>query len=411
VVWLIVGLELLGLWVTVDRSLTTTGEVIADTEVGLPATVEGRVLEVLVKDGQWVEKGEVLVRFDTSAIERRLENLDRQIAFHEEEVDRLRSELSSLQDKWAAKRRETEASFTPEEVAQKESERAAMERHWKTKLDEARANFRLAQLEKDRIEEELENKVKLEGLAFQSLEIKDLRHQLAIAKEQVRLRRLQYDRSKAERSLDLEKAQTALNDAKKQLEQRERSLAALEAEQALELQRLQTQIDKERRTRAELRSRRLTEEETLTLCEVTAPWDASVVAKPEVGVFVSKGGDLLELATTADLRFRTWVAEEHVADLRLDQPCLVKLDAFPYMRYGAFSGKVVEIGVQPEVREESDGEKELQVDVLLDDPRSPVNIRGQEGDFYLMPHLTGSVDITVERDVPFLVMLLRRLYE
>ncbi len=68
------------------ESISASGQVVAESEAGLSLTTSGRVDQVLVAVGETVNAGDVLVRLDTAALERRLASAELDVTIAEADL-------------------------------------------------------------------------------------------------------------------------------------------------------------------------------------------------------------------------------------------------------------------------------------------------------------------------------------
>jgi HlyD family secretion protein len=68
------------------ESISASGQVVAESEAGLSLTTSGRVDQVLVTVGETVNAGDVLVRLDTAALERRLASAELDVTIAEADL-------------------------------------------------------------------------------------------------------------------------------------------------------------------------------------------------------------------------------------------------------------------------------------------------------------------------------------
>jgi HlyD family secretion protein len=119
------------------------------TEIDIAAKLAGRISEILVREGQFVRRGEDLVKMDTSVLEAQLREAKAQLEQAQVTVETARSQVSQ---------RESEKATAEAVVAQREAELAAarqrfsraeqlVKQGWATqqRLDDDRAAFESAQ--------------------------------------------------------------------------------------------------------------------------------------------------------------------------------------------------------------------------------------------------------------------------
>lgn len=409
-VWFVVLLEVLGLLVRLDRTVTAPGRIVARTEANLFAPLDGKVAEVMVRNNQRVKFGTPILKYDVSSTRARLDVMRHEAIGHHETITRMQEEMRAIETQGACKLDEVRATSPEGELARVVSEQEALVAQWDTRLAEAQLELAVSRLEQRRIERELERRAKLAGVSVARVELDALQDALDVAVSRVSLEEARTTRAEADRRVALEAHTTRHRRLAQDLERHRRELARIEAEGQLERERIATRIQTLSREATDIQLRIAAEEEVLGKAEVRAPWDATILVEVEPGIVVSRGAVLFRLVMANDLRFRADVPEGTLVDVQPGQTAVIKLDAFPHMRYGTWSGHVHELSSQLT----RDGEPAslratLQVDVVLAAPRAPASGgSGVSGE--LLPNLSGTAEITVERDVPFLVLLVRQLY-
>ncbi|MDA1000239.1 MAG: efflux RND transporter periplasmic adaptor subunit [bacterium] len=290
----------------IGRRVTATGTLFAQSDVKLMAQAEGRVLEVLVREGDRVRKGQVLARFDDTLI--RIE-----LALAESERAAVR-----------ARRKKMEAGFLPEEIAAVVAEvsqaRAALDR---TRAEVAATRARLKEAES--------NAQSLESL---------------------------YKRGVVSR-LEWIKVTAELNRARAEVNERQARLAEDSArirvvEERLKIKRIGSRPEDVEAARAEeqkaihkvqfLRVR-------LGYFQIQSPISGVVAERNiEPGDLAVEKAHVLSLAHIRTLRLRARVSELDLPALRVGQEVVIQVDAYPDRH---FRGKLTRLfpRVDPQSRQ------------------------------------------------------------
>jgi multidrug resistance efflux pump len=276
----------------------------------LSAIVGGRVVEVKVREGDEVKKGDVLVRFDTERLANEIARQEQKLRLAEEELGKF-GQMDALQTR------------------QYEATRAKAE---------AERNLLLETLKRNK--------------ERQSAEAKEIEVELTTARDDEARLRLLVDRRAAARA-DLTAAATrrqALENRLErarvpaeegQLETARQSLALLERDNAIRQEELnlkrsakQTEVQS-----AKLELAALTKQRDHAL--LRAPIDGVVAwADVKVGELVPQGKVILEVAEEKGFIFEAVVPSEEIGLLKVGMTARVKLDAFDYQKYGVVPGVV-----------------------------------------------------------------------
>jgi membrane fusion protein, hemolysin D len=276
----------------------------------LSASAGGRVIEVKVKEGDEVKKGDVLVRFDTERLANEIQRQEQKLRLAEEELAKF-AQMDQLQTK------------------QFEATRAKAE---------AERNLLLETLKRNK--------------ERQTAEAKEIEVELVTARDDEARLRLLVDRRAAARAdliaastrrqaLEnrLERARVPAEEG--QLETARQSLALLERDNAIRQEELNL---KRSAKQTEVQSAKL---ELVALTKqrdhavLRAPIDGVVAwADVKVGELVPQGKVILEVAEEKGFIFEAVVPSEEIGHLQVGMPARVKLDAFDYQKYGVVPGTV-----------------------------------------------------------------------
>lgn len=377
--------------VTVERgaivaAITPTGEVYAPRLAQLSFDVNKiPLIELNVTPGQQVEKGEVLARIDTTALERAITQAEADLTIAQSELEKAETpytELDRQQAKLAVSQAEValaeardnlDALRNPDIEAAKAAVRDAM-----VELESAQRDLLITQKSstvsqnvRDREYEhswyEVNYGEKLKEYEAGEISKEELdRHwnNLLTAKERLDTVRAQAASTLANAENRVTKAEEALRDARE-------SLATLQAgPDPLELTRAQNQVTqaeialtKAQASLAEIEagpdpkdievaqarvvSAQATLEEARAALEaatLTAPFDGTVISVgAEVGDLVSSNTIVVTLADLSDLRVRAIMDETDISQVEVGQEAEITFDAFPGRR---FRGQVLEVPLQ-----------------------------------------------------------------
>ncbi|MBI3997692.1 MAG: efflux RND transporter periplasmic adaptor subunit [Armatimonadetes bacterium] len=357
-----------------NRFIEGSGTIEA-TQVQIAGKMPGRVKEVLVRSGDQVKAGAVLVRFDTQEV-------DAQIAQASAAVEVARARVAQAEAALRAQR--TQASSAIEQA--RAAERAAQARvpqadsavtltqeQWEQQLAQARAAVATAEAARaaatanraavraslQRAEQDLARAVALyrEGaVAAQAIDaaraaVDVLKAQEAAAAAQEAAAARQVEQARATLALVLaSQRQVAIRQqdvsvAKAQEDQARAAAAGARSTRDLVAQRQQDLAA----ARAALAQAEATLGYTHALAAnaiLTSPIDGVVLSRNiEPGEVVAAGVPLLAVADLRSVWLRIFVPEDRVARLKIGQSAEVFVDAFPNR---PFAGQVSEIASQAE---------------------------------------------------------------
>ena len=255
----------------IDEVVTVAGQLEAvggSTEVNSP--VGGQVAQILVKDGDTVRKGQLLLRFDTRQALSEQTNLRRTIILEEREVT---SKLASLQS-------QIRVLASRREVLRKKLNTSTMMTAELKRLVDVGGYQRLTYLQ------ELDRRFELE-------------RQLADVDQQEEQNRLQ-----------------AAN----------------------------TQVESDKRL-SQLRSNLKKTEVQIAYQNIHSPSDGIVFNfKAKVQTVIPAADVILNIVPQKGLNAKIWVPNKDIANIKQGQKAKVRVDAFPYQRYGELEGTVIKVG-------------------------------------------------------------------
>jgi len=298
--------------------------------------LEGRVVEALVKEGDQVNKGDLLLRLDTSLI-------DNEIAKQTYTIESGNAELAELY----------KLSTLLDERTKVAKEQATAE-----------LNHLLAEHER--------------AVKRQESEIRRATATLAKSQDHARRTRLLFNKKVAvEASLIEAQAQLtqdveALEQAKLPLDEgaiavRRQALQLVDREHHLkhaeQMARIAVREGAVKAAQKELATRQYERQHA----KLSSPIDGVIVkGNIKVGDMLKRGEPVLEIAREDSLRFDAQVSTEDVGDLREGMPVNLKLDAYDFQKFGTLAGKVCYISPDSQVSDTtSDGKAYYQVKIEL----------------------------------------------
>jgi multidrug resistance efflux pump len=276
----------------------------------LSASPGGRVVEVGVRQGDVVRRGDVLIRLETERLDNEIAKQRRTIHAGEEELARLShlEELASRQFDVARSRAEAEL-----EQVQREVRRASELRDAEVRL--AEVALRTAEVEEASLRRLVERRVAAPTELFKA------------ATETHRARA-----SLTKARIPVDEGRVAV--LRRSLDGVERDYAIKREELTLRREAKKAEVEA---ARLELANRELERGHAI----LRAPIDGVATAGDvKVGDLLEAGKPVVEIARQEGFHFEAEVPSEAVARLRVGIPARILLDAFDYQRYGALEGMV-----------------------------------------------------------------------
>ena len=373
VIWAVIG--------TVDRIVVAPGKVATQTPmlVMQPFTTS-KVTEILVKAGDHVVKGQILARFDP--------------AFASADVSSLQQKVDSLTAQ--TQRLEAQLRGLPFNVgADGGAERLTQAQIFSQELNDFNSNLnprdaRLAQIQAQ--------------VQLDETNLPGMQRQLNMAQNVVQM----YDRlarQKAAATLDIMRSQSSFIDAQTRLQNTAGDRARLLQQRAEVQQERQSFIQKWQSDHNQLlvdaRDKLSEAVETLNkanrmqdFTQMTAPVDGIVqeVADRSVGSVLREAETLVTIVPdNANLYVEASVPSRDIGYLKLGDSVRIKLESYPFQRFGTISGVLTVINPDSQLLKENDEKSALvyRVQVKLDDATSALLVRHIQ----LKPGLVASAEI------------------
>lgn len=296
---------------------------IEGTEITVATKLFGRVERLLVREGDRVEKGQLLVVVSSDQLQAQLDSALAEAAASEGEVKREEENLHF----WGSKEEEAGVALmlTAREAAERiDQARASLEA---AEADLVRAEADLEQARKDLVR--YEELYRDRGIPLQVLDHAGAAKQASEA---------QVERAKKE----VERAKAALR-----LAEAGRLLVALR-ERELQSSREMLSQAKEAlataRARAKAAKARVREvEATLGDTRIVSPASGTVITKlVEEGEVVTPGTPLLTLVDLDDLYLKVYIPEPEIGKIKLGSPARIRVDSFPDRFFEAVVSEVAQ---------------------------------------------------------------------
>ncbi len=332
---LLIGLLLWSLVGQLDIVAVAEGKLIPQSYVKIVQPPEsGIVQEILVKEGDRVRAGQVLMRMDPVATEADGKSVDAELARKRLSLKRIDAELSGRPLAFGTA---DPAPLAAEILAQHKANRAALESalaEERTRLAKARSEKAAAERVRQKLLATLPHYHEQEQ-AFAKLSKQGFAGPLMASDKR---------RERMEKEEDLRTQEHLIESARAGIEQSERKLAQIESDSRKQLHternEVQGSIDKLTQESAKLSHRR-------GLLELRASQDGVVkdIATHTSGTVVQPGTVMATLVPQGEqLKAEVWVSNEDIGFVRTGLPVKVKLAAFPFQKYGMIEGIVEHVG-------------------------------------------------------------------
>lgn len=365
----------------VDEIAKAKGAVIPEGEKQvLQSAIGGKLKQILVKEGQLVEKGQPLVEFDATFQRTALEELKSQQVTLLASIERMNALLDNREPNFG----EFEIDY-PEIVSQQKAQLNAQKGLYFQK--------RIV-LEKDseQIAEQLRSVEK--SLPSYEKELTATKQELNILERGYkagnisRLRVLEMRQKLASIEQKIEEAHGKKSVLIKQADSNEQKIEQLLAEAKA---KVSDDRSKAVSDLSALNARVRSSQAKLTNTLLVSPLQGLVQSLPSTqnGGVIQPGGTVVEIVPVGgQADFKARLSPRDIGFVNVGQPTRIKIDAFDYSRFGALKGEVESIS--PTTSQSERGEIYYEVVVSIETPY----FRDNPESFSILPGMTGEVDIT-----------------
>ncbi|TMH61761.1 MAG: HlyD family type I secretion periplasmic adaptor subunit [Betaproteobacteria bacterium] len=331
---LLAGLALWAVFGQLDIVAVADGKLVPSSYLKIVQPAEqGIVKEILVKEGDRVEAGKVLIRMDAALTEADVKAI-------QSEYDNKRLALRRIDAQLSGKPLSRERGDPAELYAQLSAQHAANVRAYenalaqeKALLDKARHDLTAAQATKAKLEQVLPHYVEQEK-AFEKLTKDGFAGRIMYTDKQ---------RERIEKEQDLRTQEATIRGAQSLIDQSEQKIGQITADYRRQLQTERNDVAAQfERTAQELAKLSHRHE----LLELRAPQAGIVkdLATHTAGTVAAPGTILMTLVPEGDkLVAEVWVSNQDVGFVRPGQEAKLKLTAFQFQKYGLVQGKVLHV--------------------------------------------------------------------
>lgn len=325
-------------WATfgrLDIVAVAEGRLVPDTYLKIVQPADaGVVKEILVKEGELVREGQVLMRMDAALSDSDLKALAADFQNKRLSLRRIDAQLAGTPlTRRADDPPELFAQVQAQYLANRQAYESALAQE-RALLDKARSDRAAAEAVKKKLAQVLPYYREQEA-AYARLEKGGFAGRLMVTDKQ---------RERIEKEQDLRAQEAVIASAAATIEQEQRKIAQISADYRRQLQTERVDIANQFERAAQELAK---QEHRRGYLELRAPQDGLVkdLATHTVGTVASPGTILMTLVPKDEkLRAEVWVRNDDIGFVRESQPVKVKLAAFSFQKYGMLEGSVAQIG-------------------------------------------------------------------
>ncbi|MCK9396972.1 MAG: HlyD family type I secretion periplasmic adaptor subunit [Methylobacter sp.] len=396
VLWLLLSLFfILLLWAALGRLdivAVAEGKLVPQTYIKIVQPAEqGVVKEILVKEGEAVKQGQVLLRMDAVVSDADIKMLLNEFQRHTLALRRIDAELDG---KPLAKEAADPADLYVQLLAQYNANRLA----YQSALDEQRSVLEKARQDRAAAEE---IKSKLTQVLPHYRDQEEAYNQLSRKGFAGKLMATDKQRERIEKEQDLKSQEFVIRSAQATIQQVQKKITQIGADYSRQLQTERVEIASQlSKVNQELAKQQHRQE----LLELKASQAGIVkdLATHTVGTVTAPGTVLLTLVPMEEpLQAEVWVSNEDIGFVRSQLPVKLKFSAFTFQKYGMVDGTVEQVSADAS---ETAGQQKSMDAMSRDPPNSRlayktlVTLKSQKLDvdghsYYLAPGMRVSAEI------------------
>ncbi|HKQ44877.1 MAG TPA: HlyD family type I secretion periplasmic adaptor subunit [Rhizomicrobium sp.] len=365
----------------VDRIVVAPGKVATRTPmIVMQPFTTSRILQIGIKAGDHVRKGQVLVKFDPAFAQADVASLQQKVATLTVQTERLEAQLAGTP--FAARAGDSVERLTQVQIFDQETS------DYKAEVDQRDSRLR-----------QIDSQIRMnEGI------LPGIRSQLEMANRMVTIQQ-SLRAQKAAAELDVMRAESGAIDSDLKLKNTLGEIAKLGGQRAETLQERRAYIDKWRSDHNQqlVRARQELAESAETLnkanrmrdfSEIVSPVDGTVleVADRSVGSVLREAETLVTLVPDdAALYVEANVPSRDVSYVKVGDSVRIKLETYPFQRFGTINGilDVISADSIPQKRDDVESQLVYRVQVRIADPLSSI----AERDMQIRPGLVASAEI------------------
>lgn len=331
VIILLAALLLWAMFGRLDIVAVAEGKLVPETYLKIVQPSDsGIVKEILVKEGEPVRAGQVLMRMDALMTEADAKALGSELRRKQLTLRRIDAELSNSPFKL---NEQDPPELAREMHAQYMADRAALQAalaEEQTRLVKAREELAAAKRVKEKLVEVLPH-YRQQETAFDKLAKDGFGGSLLASDKR---------RERIEKEAELNTQEHLIESARASISQSEKKIVQLESDYRRQLHAERNEAQGSAEKLAQEVAKQAHKQDLL---ELKAPQGGVVkdLATHTVGTVVQPGTVMLTLVPKDEtLRAEVWVSNEDIGFVHIGQPVKVKLAAFPFQKYGMAEGRV-----------------------------------------------------------------------
>jgi HlyD family secretion protein len=366
---------------SVDRIVVAPGKIATRTPMlVLQPFTTSRILQINVKAGDHVRKGQVMVRFDPAFAQADVASLQHKVETLTAQTARLEAELASKP--FTARPGDSPERFTQAQI-----------------YDHEMSDYEAELKQRDSRLQQVDSQVRVDEASLPGLRSQlDMAHRMVVIQQRLRAQQ-------AAAELDVMRAQSGEIDADLKVRNTMGEMTKLAAQRAETVQERQAFLDKWRsdhnRELVQARQDLAEASETLSkahrmkdLTEIAAPVDSIVleVADRSIGSVLREAETLMTLVPDgADLYVEANVPSRDVSYVKVGNDVRVKLETYPFQRFGTVNGKldVISPDSVPLKQDDAQSQRVYRVQVRITDDLRELARRG----IHVRPGLVASAEI------------------
>ncbi|EHA1123783.1 HlyD family type I secretion periplasmic adaptor subunit [Vibrio navarrensis] len=387
-------------WAEIDKVTVGQGKVIPSSQIQIVQNLEGGLVkEILVKEGQLVQKGQQLLLIDDTRFRSDYREREQQVANLTAAVLQLTASIDSVEIDEEFTNAEWEKSVVinysqlsfPEQLEQEQADLIQRQKaEYRQDLNNLRNQLSVLT---QQVRQKQQDLVEIQS------RVKSLRQGYEFAKKELEITQPLADEGVVPR-IELLKLQRQVNDTRRELTSTELKIPVL---QSSIRESMLSRIDAALKFRSEQQEKLNKAQDQLSaLVESTVGLKdrvkRTVVVSPvtgkiktlninTVGGVIQPGMDIVEIVPTEDtLLVEAKIAPQDIAFLRPNLSAVVKFTAYDFSKYGGLTGVLEHISADTTQDEEGNSFYIVRV-------RTEKTNFGQDADLPIIPGMTASVDI------------------
>lgn len=331
---LLVGVGLWSVFGRLDIVAVADGKLVPSTYLKIVQPAEqGIVKEILVKEGQAVREGQVLIRMDPALTQADVRAMQSDFDHKRMALRRIDAQMSGgALGRQAGDPAELFAEVTKQLLANLQAYQNALAQE-RTVFEKARHDLAAAQATRAKLEQVLPHYAEQEK-AYEKLAKDGFAGRIMYTDKQ---------RERIEKEQDLRTQESVIRSSQALIDQSERRIAQITADyrRNLQAERVEVAAQLER-----IRQESAKHQHRFGLLELKAPQPGVVkdLATHTVGTVAAPGTVLMTLVPEGDdMLAEVWVSNQDVGFVRAGQDVKLKLVAFQFQKYGMIEGTVRQV--------------------------------------------------------------------